>query len=165
MRVNKLIMAPDAGTLLIYHMDGRLNGMGAISIMRTVFHSLISKAMVIMVLVFTLLFINYPADAKNLRFDCHFQKYSTPEGVKIINDEFKLEFTLDTVTGDAVLVGNNGMSKVFPEIGSDGVTFLERLSTGVVQSTTVSRLGQAVHSRHTIINGEIVPTQYYGGCK
>ncbi len=116
-------------------------------------------------IVLTLIIISFPATAKSIRFECDFTKYSSPDGVKRVKGDFKLEFTLDTISGDAMLVGSNGMTKVFPEMGSDGVTFLELLSTGVVQSTTVSGLGQAVHSRHTIINGEIVPTQYYGACK
>ena len=34
-----------------------------------------------------------------------------------------------------------------------------------VQTTTMNKKGKAVHSRHTLIAGEFVPSQYYGTCK
>ena len=53
--------------------------------------------------------------------------------------------------------------KVIP--GDNGITFLEVLVTGAVQTTTINKQGKAVHSRHTIIAGEFVPSQYYGTCE
>jgi hypothetical protein len=41
---------------------------------------------------------------------------------------------------------------------------MEELNGGVVQTTTVANDGKSVHSRHTIIGGEMKPSQYYGEC-
>ena len=67
-------------------------------------------------------------------------------------------------TGHAFAVGRN----VYPVMvipGDSGMTFLEVLATGAVQTTTISKQGNAVHSRHTILAGEFVPSQYYGSCE
>ncbi len=106
-----------------------------------------------------------PVSAGNLVYQCEFTSYASPKGIKRVSEEFRLVFMIDTVTGDAVIVGNNGHAQVKPVFGSEGLTFLEHLDTGVVQTTTISKLGPAVHSRHTIIAREVVPSQYYGVCK
>ena len=75
----------------------------------------------------------------------------------------RIEFMIDG-TGHAFAVGHN----VYPVEaipGANGVTFLEVLESGAVQTTTVNKQGEAVHSRHTILGGELVPSQYYGACE
>jgi len=104
-----------------------------------------------------------PAYAKTVRWVCNFETEATPDGVKSAGG-FVLEYMLDDVTRKAVVVGTNGMSDVEVFIGSQGFTFLEGLSTGSIQSTTVTRGGTAVHSRSTIMAGQLVPSQYYGKC-
>ncbi|MBL6948935.1 MAG: hypothetical protein ISR51_09705 [Rhodospirillales bacterium] len=99
-----------------------------------------------------------------LRYLCVFQVYASMDGLKEAKD-FKLEFILETASGKGMLIGNNGFSKVFVVNGPYAVTFLERLETGVVQSTTITQNGLAVHSRHSVILKELVPSQYYGNCK
>jgi hypothetical protein len=45
------------------------------------------------------------------------------------------------------------------------MTFMEKLTTGVVQTTTIANSGASVHSRHTLLSdNEITPSQYYGRC-
>lgn len=102
--------------------------------------------------------------AEGRQYQCSFPSFAQPEGIEAAKD-FNLEFAFDTQTNEAFIVGNNGVSKVFPVQGSGGITFLEPLATGAVQTTTVSLDGGAVHSRHTIIGDELVPTQYYGTCE
>ena len=102
--------------------------------------------------------------AENQRYICSFPTFAQPDGVQSAKD-FVLEFNRDTVTGDAFLVGNSGLNQVFAYVGNDGVTFLESLVTGAVQSTTITTSGSAVHSRHSIIVGDLVPSQYYGNCE
>lgn len=82
-------------------------------------------------------------------------------------DEAKLslEFVIDTLTKRSILIGNNGFAEVQSHEGSDGVTFLELLDTGAVQTTTISGVGFSVHSRHTMIAYEIVNSQYLGSCR
>lgn len=74
------------------------------------------------------------------------------------------EFTIDTVTNDAFVVGNAGASRVVAYRGRDAFTFLEYLESGAVQSTTITNLGPAVHSRNTILGSGLLPSQYYGSC-
>ncbi len=97
---------------------------------------------------------------------CSFPVYHSSDEIEMSKaDDFVLTFTFDTATSDAFLEGNNGVTPVFLSKGSYGATFLEVLQTGAVQSTTVALDGGAVHSRHTMIGGDLVPSQYYGSCE
>lgn len=98
--------------------------------------------------------------------ECEFEKYHEPDSWLLQNtSEFVLVFTYDTVTGDAFMQGNAGVSPVQVHQGRWGMTFAEQLSTGAVQTTTVDLNGDAVHSRNTLVFGEVVPSQYYGNCQ
>jgi len=79
-------------------------------------------------------------------------------------ESFRLEFTYDDVADKAFLIGNAGVADVIASHGYEGITFLEKLVTGALQTTTISRTGESVHSRHTILGGKIIPSQYYGKC-
>ena len=100
------------------------------------------------------------------RFLCVFDQHVSPKTGQISRDDsLRYEFVVDE-TGHAFAVGRN----VYPVkviTGDQGITFLEVLKTGAVQTTTIHKTGSAVHSRHTMISvtGEIVPSQYYGTCK
>ena len=78
---------------------------------------------------------------------------------------FDLNFMMDTVTNESFVVGNNGLSSVQNYVGDAGITFVETLGTGAIQTTTIVWAGEAVHSRHTIILDDLVPSQYYGSCQ
>jgi hypothetical protein len=79
---------------------------------------------------------------------------------------FKLQFQADSTTGKAVLVGDRGVEEVLMIPGTFGLSFIERLPTGVLQTTTVLKDGSAVHSRHTALSdNQLVPSQYYGKCQ
>jgi hypothetical protein len=81
------------------------------------------------------------------------------------NHTMDLEFVHDTTINKAHMVGNNGLAEVLAHVGDRAVTYLELLPTGAVQSTTISlKTGAAVHSRHSIISGEFIPSQYRGTC-
>ena len=62
------------------------------------------------------------------------------------------------------MVGNNGLSAVETNLGSEGITFVEKLSSGSLQTTTIALDGSAVHSRNTIIIGKVLGSQYIGTC-
>ena len=81
---------------------------------------------------------------------------------------FKIVFEVDTISGQSYMKGNNGLSEVANVPGQEGISFIETLATGAVQTTTIvlspdSQLGNAVHSRHSLISG-LVPSQNYGFC-
>lgn len=99
-----------------------------------------------------------------IEYDCKFDVFSSAKGLEKA-DNFNLRFLLETASGKAVIIGNNGMSDVVTMNGSEGLTFLEIISTGAVQSTTITHESlSAVHSRHSLILGKLVPSQYYGQC-
>ncbi|MCP2125782.1 hypothetical protein [Bradyrhizobium ottawaense] len=102
--------------------------------------------------------------ADTLRWVCKYDNMATPSGVQ--KENFKLEFALDTLTKRAVLIGNAGVSDVAFFNGDQAITFEERLTTGAIQTTSISHTdGRSVHSRHSILSGSFVPSQYYGACK
>jgi hypothetical protein len=103
------------------------------------------------------------ASAKTSRWNCLFKLRAAAEG--LYRDDFRMEFAYDDLTGKAVMIGHQGVADVEIHVGPSGVTFSEKLTGGVVQTTTVSNDGTSVHSRHTIIGKEMVPSQYYGQCQ
>jgi hypothetical protein len=102
------------------------------------------------------------AAAKTSRWNCLFKLRAAAEG--LYKDNFSIEFVYDDVTSKAVMIGNQAVADVELHVGPSGVTFSEKLIGGVVQTTTVANDGRSVHSRHTIIGKEMVPSQYYGKC-
>ena len=113
-----------------------------------------------------LLAMDGAAKAENTvkRFVCVFDEHVSPETPRLSSKSpLRLEFMVDG-TGHGFAVGRNTYPvKVLP--GDNGVTFLEVLVTGAVQTTTMNKKGKAVHSRHTLIAGDFVPSQHYGTCK
>lgn len=74
------------------------------------------------------------------------------------------------MVGTAVLVGNAGTETVDMIVGANAVSFIERVVTGAVQTTTVQlKTLAAVHSRHTLMGvdgkAEFVPSQASGSCE
>ena len=49
-------------------------------------------------------------------------------------------------------------------IGDSAFSFMEQVGYGTVQTTTITRDGLAVHSRNTVLLGEIVAAQHFGRC-
>jgi hypothetical protein len=111
-----------------------------------------------------LLFIPTHAYAETIV--CEFSSYHSPDEPRLqITTDFEMTFRYDLITGEAFMEGNNGISSVLMINGYEGLTFLEVIPTGSVQSTTVQMSGAAVHSRHSMLLGELVPSQYYGLCR
>lgn len=116
------------------------------------------------VVVAALAVLSSPALAKNYRWICTYPVVANPEGVT--KQEFTLEFLVDDVAEKAVVVGNAGMADLDLHAGSYAMTFMEKLGSGAVQTTTIAHSGASVHSRHTINReGKFVATQSYGQCK
>ena len=66
----------------------------------------------------------------------------------------------------ATLIGNHGTVDVWMLAGTSALSFVEPLPTGVVQTTTVDlATGEAIHSRHTLIFEDFVPSQRVGRCE
>lgn len=112
-----------------------------------------------------LMFLPAHTHAKTLV--CEFPKYHSQDETRLQTASgFEMTFRYDLITREAFMEGNAGISSVVLKVGYDGLTFLEFLPSGAVQSTTVAKNGAAVHSRHTLMIGDLLlPSQYYGSCK
>ena len=121
----------------------------------------------IILITIALMLVGGSLEARALRFKCNYTTWASPDGVKKVQKSFKLEFALDTTTGKAMMIGNNGVENVRIASGKSVITFLERIPTGVIQTTSVSlETGASIHSRHTYFAREkdFIPSQYYGHC-
>ncbi len=84
-----------------------------------------------------------------------------------VKDRFVLTFIVDMTKKTAYMLGSQGTEEVtlIPSGVGEGVSFVEITGVGNVMTTAIDSKGNSVHSRNTIIHGEIVPTQYYGKCE
>jgi len=108
-----------------------------------------------------------PASAEEkVTFFCEFPTFHEPESLVVQNaDDFSMVFIIEADGSSATMVGNAATVEVTPVLGDSSVTFLEFVPSGIVQTTTVTDDGSVVHSRHTVIADELVPSQYYGQCE
>jgi len=107
--------------------------------------------------------------AKAITFNCDFPLSSNDKhGPKSQNYTFDIR--LDTQTGDAVILGENGHAQLnIITFDKDQFAVLEITPSGSAMTTTIALAQasyEAVHSRHTVVMGmgEIIPSQHYGKC-
>jgi hypothetical protein len=106
-----------------------------------------------------------PALCDTMTYTCHYQSYSDKKGNHKIPEDFKLVFAVDTSKETAKTVGSKGsfdVEMLYAPTG--GMTFIEMIDGGKVLTTTIDPSGKSVHSRNIIVEGEILPSQYYGTC-
>jgi hypothetical protein len=78
---------------------------------------------------------------------------------------------IDLTEGTARLAGNIGASDVTTSASESGLWFIERTPSGnfnlvtVFTTSTMAPEYPAVMSRHVVIGGEPLPSQYYGTCR
>ena len=109
-----------------------------------------------------LLPVNVMAETTN--YSCNYTSYSNIEGNHKVKDKFELNFIIDRTTGKSYLLGNAGSSEVRALESEDRIAFLEVTTTGNLMTTTIDSKLNSVHSRNTVMLGEIIPSQYYGEC-
>lgn len=102
-----------------------------------------------------------PSTALAAEYHCQFLQES--------GSPFPLVFSdFDNIRGDALMGGNANKGRVDMFIGSDAVTFIEKTRPGGATTTTIIRGGHppyaAVHSRNTVIFGQLGPEQMVGEC-
>ena len=103
------------------------------------------------------------AQAATSKLDCSFNMVCSPtHGCK--SETFSLQYIFDGNANTAIIVGNSGTSQVEYHAGFEGISFVEKLFSGAIMTTTIANNGDAVHSRHTMISG-LVPSQYFGECQ
>ena len=105
-----------------------------------------------------------PVSAEIVTFVCDYTTVSTSEGHKKVSNSFVLTFIVDSDSDNAYMMGNQGTEDVILIAGDDKVTFIEVTDTKNVMSTTIDSVSNSVHSRNTVLFGELVASQYYGSC-
>lgn len=123
------------------------------------------RAMLLNLIALVTLLSPLTASASIFTHSCSFNKFSSPSGLKVSNQPFDMFYLVDSSKDKAYLKGNQGASEVQLIYNSYGWTFIEITGTGNVMTTTIDLFGDAVHSRNTIIDSKILPSQYYGKCK
>ena len=104
------------------------------------------------------------AHAATTSYTCKFTLEATPKGIAKQATPFELRFVVDTGAKKAYLMGNAGSSEVEIIPNTDGISFAEITRSGNVMVTTITKSGEAVHSRNGIMFKELVPSQFYGNC-
>ncbi|WP_434352570.1 hypothetical protein VH441_04900 [Psychrobacter sp. HD31] len=97
-----------------------------------------------------------------VNYDCNFDSFSN--GKTLDEEDLKLTFLLDDISGKAYIIGNNGSKEVAYIFNDEARTFIEITDTGNVMTTTITSKLEAVHSRNSVIFGKLIPSQYYGSC-
>jgi len=118
----------------------------------------------ILVVIGCLITAQVGAESGVLKLTCEFPTRSSSTN-HAVSQDFKFELLIDRLNNTAYIVGNNGVEPLELFIGAKAITTLERLPTGSIQTTTIALDGFAVHSRHTMMTGGMVPSQNYGSCK
>ena len=101
-------------------------------------------------------------NAEVITYECSFDRYEGPDGGG--TQDFGFTIQLDSVTEDAYIVGTQGLAKLAYIPATFGRSFIEFSDGGNVMVTTITEDGDAVHSRNTMMLGNLIPSQYYGEC-
>ncbi len=119
------------------------------------------------VLLVLVLAISSAASAETLTLVCDYKTIADNEdGLQPVKKPFVLTFLMDRETEKAYMIGNNGSVEVELVVNAgDGLTFIETTVSGNVMTTTIIETGESVHSRNSILLGELIPSQYYGTCE
>ena len=111
-----------------------------------------------------LILFSAPLFAEPMTFYCEYDRFASPDGVEDV-DNFNLTFVVDADAEKYYMIGNNGSSEVSPVFGDGHLTFVEVTAVGNVMTTTITNSGKSVHSRNSVMFGDLIPSQYYGTCE
>ena len=108
------------------------------------------------------LFLPISTVAAPVTFVCDYETFSDEEGNHAVKGEFVLTFLVDGEK--AYMIGNNGSEPVQLLAGDEYVSFIEVTAAGNIMTTAITSDGTSVHSRNSIMFGDLIPSQYYGTC-
>jgi len=111
-----------------------------------------------------LLLASTVANGATIGFDCKFTVEASPKGLAKQVSPFELRFVTDTEKAKTYLMAINGSTEVQAISNSPGVSFVEITGTGNVMVTAITKSGEAVHSRNSIMGDKLIPSQFYGKC-
>lgn len=100
-----------------------------------------------------------------ITYSCNYPIYSDENGRHKVKEKFELTFLIDGSTGKSYMMGNLGNTEVKLFQNDKNISFVEITTTQNIMTTSVDSKLNSVHSRNSIIYGELVPSQYYGKCK
>jgi len=103
-----------------------------------------------------------PATSAVITYECQFDYRIDLDGKT--EEPFPLTFKIDTTSHRAFMEGNVGIVDVEFFVGDEALSFIEKVASGAIQTTTIARDGWAVHSRNTVLLGEIIAAQHFGCC-
>ena len=106
----------------------------------------------------------HSANAKMSTWTCLYPRIANANGTRE-GQTLELTFKIDDTTRKASVTSDAGTSNVELIAGKDGLTFIQALSSGAIQATTIDISGKSVHTRHTLLHGLLVPSQSYGNCR
>jgi uncharacterized protein YuzE len=106
-----------------------------------------------------------PALADPITFICDYPVWSDSTGRHLSDKRFTLTFVVDAEADKAYMLGNNGSERVSVVKREGQVSFIELTSTGNVMTTTIAGDLKSVHSRNSVVVGDLTPSQYYGTCQ
>ena len=103
--------------------------------------------------------------AETVTYVCNYPTYSAEDGSHKVKAEFALTFLIDLDSGKGYMIGNNGSEEMHVLFGDEHISFIEITASNNVMSTAITNSGVSVHSRNTVLSGDLVPSQYYGTCE
>lgn len=109
-------------------------------------------------------FLPILALAETTTFVCDYKTWSDEDGNHPVKSEFVLTFLIDGDSGKAFMIGNNGSEEVQVFGGDDSISFVEITATKNIMTTAIANDGSSVHSRNSVMFGDVVASQYYGNC-
>lgn len=96
--------------------------------------------------------------------ECKFNLEASQNGLVKQSQPFELRFVRDLQKKTTYLMGNSGSAEVKAIENNDAVSYVEVTTSGNVMVTTITNSGDAVHSRNTVMQSKLIPSQYYGKC-
>lgn len=112
-----------------------------------------------------LLVFSGSAIADTTTYICDYPTYSDQEGNHKVTNKFVLTFIVDKDANKSYMLGNNGSTEIRMLESSDQIAFFEVTSTGNIMTTAIDANMNSVHSRNSVMFGELIPSQYYGTCQ
>ena len=97
-------------------------------------------------------------------YSCNYTSYSDQDGNHKVKDKFELNFIVDRTTNKSYLLGNIGSAEVNALESEGQIAFIELTAMGNIMSTAIDSKLNTVHSRNSVMFGEMIPSQYYGKC-
>ena len=116
------------------------------------------------ILMLTFVLLPSSVVAYPVTYTCVFETYSDENGLHKA-ENFRLIFIRDDQKDTTYMLGNNGSVEVAYFRASGSVNIIEQTSVGNIMVTTITDKNFAVHSRNSVLLGDLIASQYYGSCE